>query len=778
MSILQPAKISLRSFQHSGCSEKEDNIMIQILRHSIKARFIIVTVGIVLAVVIVLTSVTALTSARILKEESERRLSQSLSQSVEMLSAFMDAREINMDIWSSNPLIDAIFGDPALAMVFVPSLREYFSKIREKEPWISNIFLIEQDTVVYDDSDAFEFSDGSDGKPDGMKTLLSLPDKGIFAANLNQFNYKLNKDVIIIKRRIVKNSSEADKKFIVLILDMEIINNRLFGRIQIGKRGFISMAAENISGDMAAAKYRGSIEKEYFSETAAQWKKFSDIPNHYRSIILRKQIMPNYSLAVIGVASVNDIREPVSYLIYLSVIFSIMASGFGVWSAVFFSGRVISPIFKLIQTIRLISEGDMNQRVYVNRQDEIGILASVFNEMTDRLQKNHLALKEAEKKYRGIFKNAVEGIFQVRPEGTVLNLNPSMAKIMGYDSPEDLLASDYKITDQTYVNPEHRRQIFSMLAEQGKIIGFETQLLRKDNTQIWISFSARIVRDSEGKSLYAEGSVIDITEHKEKEKAEFQRQIAEETNKKIMSSIQYAKSIQNSLLPNISEVKKFMPSSFFIWEPRDIVGGDIFFAEILEEGFIVAVVDCTGHGVPGAFMTMIASSGLRKIIRDEGCHDPAEILKRLNHFVKKTLHQDTGHALSDDGLDAGICFVREQVAGDREQVAGDREQVAGDGEQGASVETFDLSPVTCPLQPAPCNLTFAGAKQSLFCVHNGEVKVIAGDRQSIGYKRSDLNFNFSDHKIRIEKGSVRRQQLPLRYQKIQGTSERNCFPAV
>ncbi len=193
------------------------------------------------------------------------------------------------------------------------------------------------------------------------------------------------------------------------------------------------------------------------------------------------------------------------------------------------------------------------------------------------------------------------------------------------------------------------------------------------------------------------------------------RKAAEQANKKITDSLNYAKLIQRSLLANLDVVKTYIPNSFFIWEPRDIVGGDIFFTEKLEDGFIVAVADCTGHGVPGAFMTMIASSGLRKIIRDEGCHNPSEILKRLNHFVKKTLHQDTAYALSDDGLDAGICFIETEGRPER-------------------------------------RLVFAGAKQSLFYVHNGEVTVVKSDKQSIGYKRSDLNFNFTDHRVHIEKG--------------------------
>ncbi|MCP4347643.1 MAG: serine/threonine-protein phosphatase [Desulfobacterales bacterium] len=185
-------------------------------------------------------------------------------------------------------------------------------------------------------------------------------------------------------------------------------------------------------------------------------------------------------------------------------------------------------------------------------------------------------------------------------------------------------------------------------------------------------------------------------------------------------SLNYAKTIQTSLLANIDTVKTYLPQSFFIWEPRDIVGGDIFFADCFDDGFVVAVIDCTGHGVPGALMTMIASSALRRIIRDECCHDPGEILNQLNFIVKTTLQQDTEHVSSDNGLDIGICFIK----------------------------TDSTEPDT------GCCLTFAGARLPLYYVHNRELAVIKGDKQSIGYKRSDLNFKYTNHKINIDKNKI------------------------
>lgn len=223
----------------------------------------------------------------------------------------------------------------------------------------------------------------------------------------------------------------------------------------------------------------------------------------------------------------------------------------------------------------------------------------------------------------------------------------------------------------------------------------------------------------------------------EKTEAELKKakEVAEDANRKIISSIQYAHIIQRSLLSNPENIKTFLPDSFFIWRPRDIVGGDFIFMDYLADGLLIAVIDCTGHGVPGAFMTMIVSFGLRKIIKDEGCYDPARILKRLSFLVKTTLQQDTEFALSDDGLDAAICFIDGQWP-----------VVSGQLPNG--------QPPTDNKQPTTNNpqLTFAGAKLPLFYFYNDKVTVIKGDRQSIGYKRSDLKFDFTNHTVPIRNG--------------------------
>lgn len=128
---------------------------------------------------------------------------------------------------------------------------------------------------------------------------------------------------------------------------------------------------------------------------------------------------------------------------------------------------------------------------------------------------------------------------------------------------------------------------------------------------------------------------------------------AEESNRTTMEGIQYAKSIQVSLLAHADQIKTYIPESFFIWMPRDIVSGDIFYIDTIQTGLVVAVIDCTGHGVPGALMTMIAFSSIKRIINDEHIYEPGKVLQRLNYLVKSTLQQDTEHALSNDQTISG-----------------------------------------------------------------------------------------------------------------------------
>ncbi len=125
------------------------------------------------------------------------------------------------------------------------------------------------------------------------------------------------------------------------------------------------------------------------------------------------------------------------------------------------------------------------------------------------------ALRRAEEKYRSIFDNAVEGVFQSTPSGRYLSVNPALARMYGYESPDALMRSVTDIEHEIYVDPNCRTELRRLLERRGIVRGFEYEVFRRDGSTIWISESVRAVRDAHGAVLYYEGTIEDITERKQ-----------------------------------------------------------------------------------------------------------------------------------------------------------------------------------------------------------------------------------------------------------------------
>src|SRR5918992_152680 len=142
----------------------------------------------------------------------------------------------------------------------------------------------------------------------------------------------------------------------------------------------------------------------------------------------------------------------------------------------------------------------------------------VHEDITERMEAEE-ERRRAEEKYRGIFENAVEGIFQTTVEGRFITANPALARMFGYDSPEDLLESVSNVAEDLYVEPERRMEFSRLMQQDDFVLGFEVQIRRKDGGTMWASASARAVRDDEGAVIAFEGTVEDITERKQAEQA-------------------------------------------------------------------------------------------------------------------------------------------------------------------------------------------------------------------------------------------------------------------
>jgi PAS domain S-box-containing protein len=163
-------------------------------------------------------------------------------------------------------------------------------------------------------------------------------------------------------------------------------------------------------------------------------------------------------------------------------------------------------------------------------------LTGVENDLSDRTAKlnNEIAERQAaEEKYRSIFENSNDGIFQNTPAGHFISANPAMARMLGFDSPEELIRARNDIERQGYADPALRNKFKQALEENGFVTGFEYEVYRKDGAKIWVSEHSRIVHDAEGRALYYEGSVQEITERK---RAEAERQVISEIVQGVMTT--------------------------------------------------------------------------------------------------------------------------------------------------------------------------------------------------------------------------------------------------
>ncbi len=181
----------------------------------------------------------------------------------------------------------------------------------------------------------------------------------------------------------------------------------------------------------------------------------------------------------------------------------------------FFASEVMDDF----REVEAVVQGEPRNYLIASQKYDGGQAAFVVGIDITARQRALQALRQAETKYRTIFENAVEGIFQTSPDGRYLSANPALARIYGYASPEDLMANLTNIAEQLYVEPSQRTEFLNQLVETGSVVGFESQIYRRDGTVVWISENARAVRDEAGNLLYLEGTVEAINERKQAEAA-------------------------------------------------------------------------------------------------------------------------------------------------------------------------------------------------------------------------------------------------------------------
>ena len=206
---------------------------------------------------------------------------------------------------------------------------------------------------------------------------------------------------------------------------------------------------------------------------------------------------------------------------------------------------------------------------------------------------------------------------------------------------------------------------------------------------------------------------------KQKTEIESQRDLAHQQNKDITDSIEYAKRIQTALLPPMNFIRRNLPEHFILFKPRDIVSGDFYWMMKKDDKIIIAAADCTGHGVPGAFMSMLGTAFLNEIVTKitENKHiyslQANEILNQLRNYIIESLHQTGAPNESKDGIDIALCIIDAKKH----------------------------------------KLQFAGAHNSLYIIKNNELQVIKGDRMPVSIHQNSHK-SFTNHEIDIKENDI------------------------
>ena len=236
------------------------------------------------------------------------------------------------------------------------------------------------------------------------------------------------------------------------------------------------------------------------------------------------------------------------------------------------------------------------------------------------------------------------------------------------------------------INNEITRKYFDKLLSTKKAVIYELSYLRRDRSRIWVHTSLTPVLDSNNKIIKIVAIDTDITERKETELK------IQKKNKDITDSINYASRIQRAMLPSMELLKEFLPHSFVLYKPRDIVSGDFYWINKTKDGdTIFSVVDCTGHGVPGAFLTIVANNLLNQIVNVNNITNPCEILQLMNNEIVKRFKPSSEGSMKD-GMDMSICKINSNNT----------------------------------------KIEFAGAFSSLYHVKNNKLTEIAGSRFTVG----------------------------------------------
>lgn len=238
------------------------------------------------------------------------------------------------------------------------------------------------------------------------------------------------------------------------------------------------------------------------------------------------------------------------------------------------------------------------------------------------------------------------GIVICEPTGKLEWINPGMERLLGYtlDGWKERGSSLQEIS----YNPDIIEKVNYSIAQK-KTVSYESLNYTKDGRRLWIQSTLTPILDKSGEIKKLVVIDTDITERKKSE------EIIEQKNHEITDSMHAAKRIQHVLMASDSVLNKNLPEYFVLYKPKDIVSGDFYWASMVDNKFVMITADCTGHGVPGAFMSLLNITFLNEAIVEKKINSPEKILDYVRSQIINSLNPEGSEFESKDGMDAVLC---------------------------------------------------------------------------------------------------------------------------
>ena len=292
-----------------------------------------------------------------------------------------------------------------------------------------------------------------------------------------------------------------------------------------------------------------------------------------------------------------------------------------------------------------------NERIYLETQGrnllhDPAIRGLIFNtrDVTERKMRENEEKKTG--RMKSLSENSPDVIIRTSMKGKILYSNPAAAKFLKLDNPDQAKEKIFTdlIEDEAFLN--FVMGVLKTIKKTKKQESVEVEL--GDKLKKYMEVKAIPEFDDNGSVDSVLFTIHDVTEIKQLE------QEAQKAKEDVMSSINYAKRIQFALLPEENEVQRFFPDSFMFYRPKNVVSGDFPWLYHVGDVTYLAVVDCTGHGVPGALLSIIGYLLLSNIVSNNPTLTPAEVLDLLHEAVRDALKQRTSDANAGDGMDCGL----------------------------------------------------------------------------------------------------------------------------